>query len=117
MKKTLTIIFTLISLFYLPIASSGSAFKVTAFHRGYTGITKLTNQTLFLQITPNDHFYVDTNSKAGFELSSAYAGKEMRAYLVHKIGDEQTVVAGCFSAFVPVESGEVSLKGVSCLGQ
>lgn len=114
MKKLLAATLLIITTCYLPFASA-EPLKINTFHRGIAGTTKLSNQILFLQIPPNDHFYVDTNQNGIFELSSAYSGNEMRAYLVRKIGDQYTVVAGCFSAFVPVASGEVSLKGVDCL--
>ncbi len=86
--------------------------NIIAIHKGHDGLTPLSERKLFIQIPVEGAFYVKTDDKSVFELSSQYAKREIRAYLVAYNG---AVLAGCFSDFVPVKLGKVTLRGIDCV--
>lgn len=93
-------------------STSAETIPIVAYHKNHEGINKLINRDLFIQIPGESFFYTNTDASGIFNLSDLYATKELRAYLVKLDG---TILAGCFSDFVPVKIGQVILKGIDCL--
>lgn len=97
----------------MQLAQANSAgIRIVANHKGYDGLTPLNERELLIQIPDEKLFYIRTDDNSFFELNSQYAAKEIRAYLVAYNG---TVLAGCFSDFVPVKLGKVTLRGIDCV--